>query len=189
MRILRQLFTEATLISLAGGAIGLWGSLLLMRALRTWQPFPKFPINVPIHPDANVYWVALLLALASGFLFGSVPVRQILRTNPYEIIKTGSIGKVGRRITLRDLLLGVQIAICAFLVTSSLVAVRGLLRSLDSNFGFEPRNAMLVHTDLSTAGYRGDSVAKMQKRMIEALETILGETSVGLVSWQPLDEA
>jgi predicted permease len=186
-RILRQVFTESVLISLVGGTVGVLGSVALLRALSTWEPLPGIrSLHIPVHPDANVYWVALLLALASGFLFGAVPVRQILRTNPYEIIKTGSIGKVGRRITLRDLLLGVQIAICAFLVTSSLVAVRGLLRSLDSKFGFEPRNAMLVHTDLSTAGYRGDSVAKMQKRMIEALETIPGAKSVGLVSWPPL---
>ena len=186
-RILRQVFTESVLISLVGGTVGLLGSVALLRALSTWEPLPGIrSLHIPVHPDANVYWVALLLALASGFLFGAVPVRQILRTNPYEIIKTGSIGKVGRRITLRDLLLGVQIAICAVLVTSSMVAVRGLLRSLDSNFGFEPRNAMLVHTDLSTAGYRGDSVAKMQKRMIEALETIPGAKSVGLVSWPPL---
>jgi len=186
-RILRQVFTESVLISLVGGTVGLLGSIALLRALSTWEPLPGIrSLHIPVHADANVYWVALLLALASGFLFGAVPVRQILRTNPYEIIKTGSIGKVGRRITLRDLLLGVQIAICAFLVTSSLVAVRGLLRSLDSNFGFEPRNAMLVHTDLSIAGYRGDSVAKMQKRMIEALETIPGAKSVGLVSWPPL---
>ena len=186
-RILRQVFTESVLISLVGGTVGLLGSIALLRALSTWEPLPGIrSLHIPVHPDANVYWVALLLALASGFLFGAVPVRQILRTNPYEIIKTGSIGKVGRRISLRDLLLGVQIAICAFLVTSSLVAVRGLLRSLDSNFGFEPRNAMLVHTDLSTAGYRGDSVAKMQKRMIEALATIPDAKSVGLVSWPPL---
>jgi predicted permease len=186
-RILRQVFTESVLISLVGGTVGLLGSIALLRALSTWEPLPGIrSLHIPVHPDANVYWVALLLALASGFLFGAVPVRQILRTNPYEIIKTGSIGKVGRRITLRDLLLGVQIAICAFLVTSSLVAVRGLLRSLHSNFGFEPRNAMLVHTDLSTAGYRGDSVATMQKRMTEALETIPRAKSVGLVSWPPL---
>jgi predicted permease len=186
-RILRQVFTESVLISLVGGTVGLLGSIALLRALSTWEPLPGIrSLRILVHPDANVYWVALLLALASGFLFGAVPVRQILRTNPYEIIKTGSIGKVGRRVTLRDLLLGVQIAICAFLVTSSLVAVRGLLRSLDSNFGFEPRNAMLVHTDLSTAGYRGDSVATMQKRMIEALATIPGAKSVGLVSWPPL---
>ena len=186
-RILRQVFTESVLISLVGGTVGLLGSITLLRALSMWEPLPGIhSLHIPVHPDANVYWVALLLALASGFLFGAVPVRQILRTNPYEIIKTGSIGKVGRRITLRDLLLGVQIAICALLVTSSLVAVRGLLRSLHSNFGFEPRNAMLVHTDLSTAGYRGDGVATMQKRMIEALETIPGAKSVGLVSWPPL---
>ena len=82
----------------------------------------------------NVYLVALLLALASGFLFGAVPVRQILRTNPYEVVKAGSTGIIagnaGRRITLRDMLLVVQIAICAVLVTSSLVAVRGLVRSM-----------------------------------------------------------
>ena len=61
---------------------------------------------------------------------------------------------------MRDLLLVVQIAICAVLVTSSMVAVRGLVRSLHSNFGFEPQNAMLVDTDLSMAGYSGDRGAR-----------------------------
>ena len=75
----------------------------------------------------------------SGFLFGVVPVRQVLRTNPYEVVKSGSTGRTGRRITERDLLLVVQIAICALLVPSSLVAVRGLVRSLHGNFGCEPR--------------------------------------------------
>ena len=94
-------------------------------------------------------------------------------------------GTAGRRITVRDLLLGAQIAICAVLVTSSMVAVRGLARSLHSNFGFEPRNAMLVETDLSMAGYSGDGVPAMQKRMIDAMETIPGVKSVGLVGQYP----
>jgi predicted permease len=72
------------------------------------------------------------------------------------------------------------------LVTSSMVAVRGLVRSLHSNFGFEPRNAMLVNTVLDMAGYRGDAVPAMQRRMIEAMETIPGVTSVGMVDWVPL---
>jgi hypothetical protein len=64
----------------------------------------------------------LLLALASGLLFGIVPVRQVLRANPYQIVKSGSRETTGRRITIRDLLLAAQIAICAVLVTSSIVA-------------------------------------------------------------------
>jgi predicted permease len=190
-RILRQLFTEAVLVSLIGGAIGLASSVVLLRGLSAWQPFPRFAIRVPVDPDAKVYVVALLLTIASGLLFGAMPVRQILRTNPYEVIKSGPTGaiygKLGRRITLRDLLLVVQISICVVLVTSSMVAVRGLVRSLHSSFGFEPRNAMLANTDLSMAGYSSDRMPAMQKRIIEAMETIPGVSSVGSVGpYQPL---
>jgi predicted permease len=185
-RILRQLFTEAILISLIGGTVGLLGSLVLLRMLNLWRPFPQFPLNLPASPDVNVFAAALLLTLVSAFLFGAVPVRQILRTNSYEIIKSGPTGTGRRRVTVRDVLLAVQIAICAVLVTSSMVAVRGLVRSLHSNFGFEPRNAMLVNTNLSMAGYSGDGVLAMQRRMIDATQTIPGVTSVGLIDWAPL---
>ncbi len=186
-RILRQLFTESVLLSLAGGVAGLVASILLLRRLSVWQPFPRFPLHVPVSPDANVYLVALVLALVSGVLFGIVPVRQILRANPYEIVKAGSTGAFGRRITVRDVLLVVQIAICAVLVTSSMVAVRGLMRSMHSNFGFEPRNAMLVDTDLTAAGYSGERVPAMQRRMIDAIQAIPGVDSVGSVNYPPLE--
>ncbi len=185
-RILRTLFTEALLISLAGGALGLWGSVALLRGLTVWQPVPRFPTNLPVSPDANVYGVALVLALLSGILFGLVPVRQVLKVDPYQIIKSGSMGTAGRRITARDVLLVVQIAICAVLVTSSMVAVRGLLRSMHSNFGFEPRNAILMNVNPNMAGYRGDTVPAMQKRMIKAMESIPGVESVGLTDQTPL---
>jgi predicted permease len=186
-RILRQLFTESVLLSLAGGAAGLTASILLLRRLSVWQPFPRFPLHVPVSPDANVYLVALALALVSGVLFGIVPVHQILRASPYEIVKAGSRGTFGRRMTVRDVLLVVQIAICAVLVTSSMVAVRGLMRSMHSNFGFDPRNAMLADTDLATAGYSGERVPAMQRRMIDALQAIPGVDSVGSVNWPPLE--
>jgi predicted permease len=185
LRILRQLFTEALLISLMGGVVGLWASAMLLRWLTVWNPFPQYPLNMPVTPDACVYGVALLLALVCGFLFGAVPVRQVLHTDPYQIVKSGTLTQIGRRITARDLLLAVQIAICAVLVTSSMVAVRGLTRALHSNFGFEPQNAMLVNTDVGMAGYNGDGVAPIQKSMIGAMETIPGVTSVGWVGLYP----
>jgi predicted permease len=179
-RILRGLFTEAMLISVAGGAVGLWVSLSLLRWLSVWQPFGNFPVHAPVNPDATVCGLALLLSLVSGFLFGTVPVRQVLRTNPYEVVKSGSAGRVGRQITAREVLLAIQIAICAVLITSSMVAVRGLARSLHDHFGFEPKNAMLASADLYMAGYGGDRLPAMQKRMIDAVATIPGVDSVGL---------
>ena len=187
-RILRGLFTEAVLISMIGGAVGLAASTFVLQQLSVWQPFPRFPGYLSVTPDANVYALGVLLALASGFLFGAVPVRQVLRTNPYEVVKTGSSGRVGRRITARDVLLVVQIAICAVLVTSSLVAVRGMARCLHSNFGFDVDHTLLAETDLNMAGYSGDRVPIMQKRMIDAVETIPGVESVAFADQVPLTE-
>ncbi|MBV8282735.1 MAG: ABC transporter permease, partial [Candidatus Eremiobacteraeota bacterium] len=163
------------------------GSIALLRWLSGWQPMSNLPINsVPVNPDISVYAVALLLALASGFLFGLVPIRQVLRANPWQVVKSGRSGAGAPRFTVRDVLLVVQIAICAVLVTASLVAVRGLVRSLHSSFGFEPQNALLVETDIDMAGYNGERVAPMQRRMLDALEAIPGVSAVGLADRLPL---
>ena len=144
--------TEAGIVSLIGGATGLLGGMALLRWLNAWQPVPSFPVHLPVNPDATTYGVALLLALASGFLLGMVPMRQVLRANPWLIIKSGAMGANGRRFAVRDLLLVVQVAVCAMLVTASLVAVRGLIRALYSSYGFRPQNALLVETDLNMRG-------------------------------------
>ena len=188
-RILRQLLTEAILLSLAGGAAGLWGSVILLRAISAWRPFPEFPMNLPLNPDANVYALALLLAVVSGFLFGIVPVRQVLRTNPYQVIKSASAGSSaagGGRLNLRDVLLVMQIAVCAVLVTSSIVAVRGLVRSIHTRLGINPHNVLLVDTDPHMAGYKDSQVPALHRRMIDALKSLPGVEQVGLVSSPPL---
>jgi predicted permease len=185
--ILRQMLTEAVLVSLVGGTLGMAGGVAILHLLSAWQPIPDIPINVPVNPDARTYVVALVLALASGLLFGIMPVRQVMRADPWQVIRTGASGVAGlRRFTLRDILLAVQIAICAVLVTSSLVAVRGLARSMHSNFGFQPQNVVLVESDLHMAGYTEERVPQMQRRMLDAAKAIPGASSVGYVNHPPL---
>lgn len=184
-RVMRQLLTEALLISVMGGALGLWASMALLNVLGAWQPVPRYPVSVPVAPDANAYWVALALTIASGLLFGAVPVRQVLRTDAYQVIKSGALGSVGRRVTVRDVLLVAEVAICALLVTSSLVAVRGLVRSLHAHLGFDPRNTMVADASLSAEGYSAEQIPEMRKRMLAALESIPGVESVGLSDLLP----
>jgi predicted permease len=186
-RIMRQLLAEALLISLAGGAAGISAGVFLLRALSAWQPLPQFPINVPVNPDATTYAVAVALALASGLLFGLAPLRQVFATAPWEVVKSG-IRTTGRKrwFTMREVLLVVQIAACAVLMTSSLVALRGLDRSLHSNFGFEPNHALVLDTDLTMANYRGDRIPEMQRRMIDSAEALPGVTAAGVIDNLPL---
>ena len=185
--VLRQLLTESVLVALIGGAVGIAGSVALLRGLSAWQPLPYMPIQLPVRPDTFTYVVAVLLALASGFIFGMVPVRQVLKADPWMVVKTGSTtSSSGRWFGGRDILLVIQIAVCAVLVTASLVAVRGLVRSLHSNFGFDPQNALLVNTDLTMGGYHGDQVPVMQRRMLDAIANLPGVSSVGSVDFLPL---
>ena len=185
--ILRQMLTEALLVSVGGGALGLAGGVLILRLLSAWQPIQDVPINVPVNPDVRTYLVALGLALASGLAFGIMPVRQVMRADPWKVIRTGAASVAGfRRLTLRDVLLAVQIAICAVLVTSSLVAVRGLVRSMHSNFGFEPQSVMLVESDLHMAGYTNEQAVEVERRMLDASARIPGVTAVGYTNNLPL---
>jgi len=186
-RIMRQLLTEALLVSLAGGACGIAASVVLLRGLSAWRPVPQFPINVAVNPDATTYAVAVALALLSGLIFGLAPLRQVFGAAPWEVVKAG-VRTTGRKkwFTMREVLLVVQIAACAVLMTSSLVALRGLERSLHSDFGFEPGHALVVDTDLTMANYRGDRATEMQRRMIDAAANLPGVTAAGTIDNLPL---
>ena len=64
--------------------------------------------------------------------------------------------------------------------------MRGLARSLHSDYGFQPQGAMLVNTDLHMGGYNGDQQAQMQQRMLDAAAAIPGVTTAGYSDRLPL---
>jgi predicted permease len=104
-----------------------------------------------------------------------------------QAMKSGSLASVlPHRLTLRDFLLGVQITLCALLVTASLVSLRAMERSLHAPLGFVPQGAVLAETDMHMAGYSDSSALPVQRRMIETAERIPGVTAVGTVDDTPL---
>ena len=187
LRILRQLLTETMLVCIAGGAVGTAMAALMLRAMSRWQPFPEYPIHVTAVPDTRVYLIAVALSLASGILPGLLPARQIWRTDAMQVIKSGTgTAILLRRFTLRDLLLGVQIALCALLVTASLVALRGMERSLHAPIGIQTQGVMLADMDLGMSGYADRAALPLERRMIEAVSRIPGVTAVGSTNQSPL---
>ena len=182
-RLVRQLITEAMVVSLIGGAAGLFAARVLLGLLNQWQsPYGRTAVSA----DASVYLVALVLAIISGLLFGMIPARQVWQSSPLHAMKgVVVIATPLCRFSLRDLLLGAQIAICALLVTASLVAVRGMVRMLHTPLGFQPQGAMLAEIDLSEVP--GGVPLERKKAMIDALRSIPGVTAAGTVSRVPFN--
>ena len=159
-RLVRQLMTEAMVVSMLGGAAGLLTARLLLGALNRWQsPYGRLAVSV----DARVYLAALTFTLVSALLFGMIPARQVWQSSPLQAMKGGAVEPTPlRRFALRDLLLGAQIAICMLLVTASLVAVRGMVRMLHAPLGFQPQGAMLAEMDLSE--WNSEATCRSRKR-------------------------
>jgi predicted permease len=179
-RLVRQSMTEVLVVAMLGGAAGLAVAGLLLTALNRWKlPYGQMAVRV----DPRVYLAALLLTLGSGLLFGMIPARQVWQSRPLPAMKSGTAdGKPRRRLALRDLLLGVQIAICTLLVTASFVAVRGMVRLLHAPLGFEPQGALVAEMDLSE---EGDVPLETKKAMLEAVRSLPGVTAAGTVSRLP----
>jgi predicted permease len=182
-RLVRQLMTEAMVLSIVGGVAGLVTASLLLGALNRWQsPYGHVAVSV----DARVYLAALTFTLVSALLFGMIPTRQVWQSSPLQAMKGGAAEPIPlHRFALRDLLLGAQIAICMLMVTASLVAVRGMVRMLHAPLGFQPQGAVLAEMDLSKLKPE-DDVAR-EKAMIEAVRSIPGVTAAGAVNRIPFN--
>src|ERR1019366_87595 len=142
-RLVRQLLTEAMVLSLMGGAAAMVSADLLLGVLNRWHPLEE--VHLAASLDARVYLAGLALTLGSALLFGMVPARQAWKSSPLQMMKGGPMDSMQlHRFALRDLLMGAQIAICTLLVTASLVAVRGMVRTLHAPLGFQPHGAMLA---------------------------------------------
>jgi predicted permease len=187
-RLVRQLFTEAMVLSILGGAAGMVVAALLLKVLGRWG-LPGYGMisaysDLPLRVDPKVYLVALILTLASGLLFGMIPATQVGQSNPLQAMKNGPVDSAPlRRFGLRDLLLGAQIAICMLLVTASLVAVRGMVRLLHAPLGFQPQGALLAEMDRSEV--EGDWPLEKTKAMIDALRSTPGVTAAATLNRPP----
>src|SRR5258708_11828068 len=87
-RLVRQLFTEAMVLSMLGGAAGMAAAGLLLGALGRWG-LPGYGMHSAysdrgVDVDVGVYLAALILTLGSGLLFGMIPARKFWQSNPLQ---------------------------------------------------------------------------------------------------------
>ena len=147
----------------------------------------ELPVLFAVQPKPEVYAFAVLLVLATGLLFGTIPARQVWRTDPNHVLKASDATDLKhRRIALRDILLVAQIALCCLLVTAFFVAVRGLQRTFRVPLGFQPDGVVLATTDVHLAGYSEATETLVQKRLLAAVQSIPGIQDAAWSNTTPL---
>ena len=181
-RVLRQVLSEAALLALGGGIAGAVFASWMMRWLSDWQPIANLPVRLTVEANALVYAAAILLAAASAVLPALLTARQIWKTDAMQAMKAGAMQSRVGRVSVRDLLLGLQVALCALLVTCALVGLRGLLRSLQAPLGSNPQGVMLAESEMKMGGYSDRDALPLQEKMIEQAQRVPGVTSAASIN-------
>src|SRR5579872_1611950 len=185
-RLVRQLLTESLLISGIGGAAGCAVAVLFLRALSQWRAPLEFPVQFDVNPDWRVFSFAFLAAILTGILFGIGPAHGAWKADPALSLKGLAAPVSGRRWAARDILLPFQIALCCILVIASAVAVRGLMRSLQTPLGVTPDGAAVIGYDVGLAGYNQERGRLFHQRALAAIAHLPGVESAAYSSSVPL---
>ncbi len=186
-RIFRQLLSESLAVAVLGGTAGCILASSLLRGLSQYRPPVDFPVQVSIRPDAQVFVFACATSALTGLLVALVTVRQIWNSSPNQAMRSSlEISPAVRRLSLRDLLLAVQITLCSVLITASFVSLRGLDRTLHADLGFDPRNVTLATFELQLAGYKLDEAQRLQRELLDRASHLPGVTAVGFANTVPL---
>jgi putative ABC transport system permease protein len=186
-RIVRQLLTESLLLSIVGGAIGLWLSVWLTKLLIGLSP-PNTPRFDEIAPDASVLAFTIGLTVITGLLFGLAPALQVSRPDLNEGLKEGlRSGASGHRNRLRSLLMVSEIALSFMLLVGAGLLIKSFMRLRDISPGFNPDQVLAVRVSLPSAKYpQGEPRVQLLHQVVERLSLLPGVQSAGAVLSLPL---
>ena len=180
-RIVRQLLVESVLLALTGAILGLALAFLAARILlRIYLPADaaaEFVVS-PI-PDGRVLAFAIGVMLLTSLVFGLLPAVRGSRTEITLSLKDRSSALSAGGISLRRMLVAIQVALSLLLLFGAGLFVR-TLRNLESMGPGFPTDHLLTFTiDPSLNGYSDEETESLYKRLDVNLQNMPGVASVG----------
>lgn len=144
-RLVSQLLTESTLLSLLSGCVALITVIFLKSAIIRLAPADIPRLN-EVDVSSSVLFFAFLISVFTGFLFGLVPALQAANAGQIENLREGGRGSgVGRRHTrLSRVLVVSEIALSIVLLAGAGLLLRSFWRVLEVRPGFNPDHLTTV---------------------------------------------
>jgi len=186
-QLIRQMLTESLVLAGCGAAVG-----VLIAYAATGAIAGTRAISIPLLQAASVDGAALLftliVALATGLLFGIVPALSISGTHEYDALTDSNRGSSeGRsRTWLREVLVVSEVALACVLLVGAGLLLRSFVTLMDVDLGFQPASAAAWRIE---TGQRFPDLAERNgfyERLVAGVESVPGVESVGLTDTLPL---
>lgn len=185
-RVVRQWLVESALLAFLGGLGGLliaWICLPLVdrllppiRNLLTQQ----LPVTLHIALNMRIFGFTLLLCVCAALLTGASPAWHASRTDLMAALKSGD--STPRRMLLRMLLVGAQVAICT-LVLANLALMLETLRGLDhANAGFDRDHVVTFTFDTALQKYTPERTRAFALRLAQETRHLPGVSSTAIAA-------
>jgi predicted permease len=180
------LFTEAGLLALAGGALGVVLATLAVNALLARGPQDLPRLN-EVRIDGAAAWFALALSTGSALLFGALPMLRRGTAPPTSLHGSarGSAASAGMR--SRSVLVGAQVALCLMLLIASGLMARSFQRLRSVDPGFDEESVLAFDVTLPGTSYRSrEEAAAFHDRLLERIRALPGVVGASATTCAPL---
>jgi putative ABC transport system permease protein len=185
-RLVRQLLTEAALLSALGGGFGVLLAAGGARALTI-----AAPVDVPRIAGAGLDGRVLLFTVAvtvlAGFAFGLIPALRAWADNPRESLHSGQRSTQDATRWSRRALVAGEVAVAIVLLAGAGLMIRTMGNLLRVDPGFDPHRVLTM--DLAFVGppYAEDpAVFATQQRILEGVRALPGVEAAAFASQIPL---
>jgi putative ABC transport system permease protein len=185
-RLIRQLITETTLLSVLGGIAGV---LLAYWGLRALVKLPQSFISAQDATlDLRVLLFAFAVSVVTGWLFGLLPAIQLARPQLQSFLKEGARGggEGARWNRVRSGFVVFQVALSLLLLVSAGLLIRSFDKLLHVHVGFNPQQLLSLEYRLPRNKYgKPESQWNFHRQVIESVKQVPGVESVSLIRGLP----
>ena len=182
-QLVRQLLTESLLLSLAGGIAGAILAWWSMRALQAIE----LPVRVDFALDQRVLAFAIGLSLVTGVAFGLAPALKATRIDLLPALREDGLQPIDhRRLTLKNALIVVQVAISVLLLGGTSIFLQALQASRTHRVGYAVDGVAMLETDFRFAGYTENETRAVYDELLRRIQAIPGVEAAALLRSLPM---
>ncbi|HZT75972.1 MAG TPA: ABC transporter permease [Vicinamibacterales bacterium] len=185
-RLIRQLITEAIVMSAIGAVAGVLLAWWATRLLMTIHLPTPLPLAFDLRLDSRVFAFTIFVTLVAGVVAGIAPAIQASKPDLVADLRGEQTAPIAsRRWTLRDLLVAGQIAVTSVLLIVAVLLTRSLVAAQRTNVGFAVDRLALLSMDTSQLRYSADRSRQFYEQAMSRIGALPGVESVGLATRVP----